>query len=384
MVHLNHFRRLKYLPAILVGKLLLISTLDAGVIQFFDPTQTPQNQTIKTDFKTFLANDPMPIKEFLDDWHGDYSPENGQNIALLDSRFDLGGGFGKHYYLGYFYQYDLFIDTDKDFTDLFYNVKNKNDLEIGRDYALDLDIEGIKQHGLIFSGNGKLFEDDVYSIGFGGALYLSYGLEMQNGFVSGNAQVTNAKDYDIDASSSYYYTHNYLYDLDVTSAHGYGYGSHIGLYLENKKHNFQIKFLINDVLSKMYWKDLPFSEILLKTENKSHDENGYVKYAPTISGLEQYRDYTQTLTAKYKLEGSIVLEDSTLSGGIDLIHSESFPYVKISHKLDEVQTLEMMHESRFGSFGFGYGYKNFKIGVIADEFTNVSSFGLNSSFFYRF
>ncbi len=384
MDHLNHFRSIKYLPAILVGKLLFISTAHAGVIQFFDPIQTPQNKTIKTQYKVFLANDPMPIKEFLDDWQGDYTPKNGQNLALMDSRFDLGGGVGEHYYLGYFYQYDLFIDTDKDFTDLFYGVKNKNDLEVDREYSLDLAIEGIKQHGLIFSGDRKVYENDNYSIGLGGAVYLSYGLEMQDGYVAGNAQTTNEKDYDIDASSSYYYTHNYLYDLDVTSSFGYGYGSHIGLYFENKKHNFQIKLLVNDLVSKMYWKDLPFSEILLKTENKSHDENGYVKYAPTISGLEQYRNYTQTLEPKYKLEGSVVLEDSTIFGGIDLMHGKNFPYVKISHKLDEVQTLEMMHESRFGSFGFGYGYKTFKIEIIADEFTDVSSFGLNSSFSYRF
>jgi len=384
MVHLNHFHSIKYLPAILVGKLLLISTSHAGVVQFFDPSQIPQNQTIKAEYKTFLANNPMPIKEFLKDWDGDYTPKNGQNIALLDSRFDLGGGVGKHYYLGYFYQYDLFIDTVKDFTDLFYAVKNKNDLEVAREYALDLDIKGIKQHGLMFSGYGSMFENDDYSIAFGGALYLSYGLEMQNGFIDGKAQSINTKDYDIDASSSYYYTHNYLYDLDVTSTHGYGYGSHVGLYFKDKKHNFQIKFLVNDLVSKMYWKDLPFSEILLKTENKSHDENGYVKYAPTISGLEQYRDYTQTLTAKYKLEGSVVLDDSTIFGGIDLMHGENFPYVKISHKLDEVQTIELMHESRFGSFGFGYGYKNFKIAIIADAFSDVSSFGLSSSFFYRF
>ena len=315
MVHLNHFRKLKYLPAILVGKLFLINTLHAGVIQFFDPTVTPQNQAIKAEYKTFLANDPMPIKEFLDDWDGDYTPKNGQNIALLDSRFDFGVGIGRHYYLGYFYQYDLFIDTDKDFTDLFYKVKNKNDLEVAREYALDLDIKGIKQHGLMFSGVGSMFENDEYFVGFGGTLYLSYGVEMQNGFIAGKAQSINNKDYDIDASSSYYYTHNYFYDLDVSSTHGYGYGSHVGLYFKDKKHNFQIKFLVNDLVSKMYWKELPFSKILLKTENKSHDENGYVKYAPTISGLEQYRDYTQTLTAKYKLEGSVVLEDSTLFGG---------------------------------------------------------------------
>jgi hypothetical protein len=67
-----------------------------------------------------------------------------------------------------------------------------------------------------------------------------------------------------------------------------------------------------------------------------------------------------------------------------LVYGESFPYVKIAHNFSKSQIFEFMHESRFGSFGFGYGYKNFKISLMADEFSDNSSFGLNSSFIFRF
>ena len=383
MDHLNHFRRLKYLPAILVGKLLFINTLYAGVIQFFDPTQTPKNRTIKTEFKTFIANDPMPIKEFLDDWHGEYTPKDKENIALLNSRFDL-GIYLNNLYFGYFYQYDVFIDTNKDFTDLFYAVKNKNDLEIGRHYSLDLDIQGIKQHGVMLSKNSKLVENDSYSLSFGGAVYLSYALDMQDGFTKGDAQASGSKDYIVEGSSSYYYTHNYLYHLDISNSSGYGFGSHIGLFFKDKKNNFQIKFLINDALSKIYWKDLPYSKILLKTQNKSYDKNGYLKYTPTISGLEQYRDYTQTLSPKYKLESSFILEDGAIFGGVDFAYSELFPFIKVLYKFDDLQKFELSYESRFESFGVGYSYKNFNISIMADDISNISSLGLNSNFIFRF
>ena len=367
----------------MAGKLLLLSSLHADVIQFFDPTQPFQNQTIKTSLKTFIANDPMSIKEFLDDWHGKYTPEDGQNIALLDSRFDL-GGYWNGFYFGYFYQYDVFIDTDKDFTDLFYSVKNKKDLDSGRVYDLSLDINGIKQHGLIVSKNKNIYKDEQHSLSFAGAVYLSYGLDMQDGSITGYATSKSSKDYEIDAQSSYYYTHNYLYKLTVDDAYGYGYGSHVGINYEDSVNSYSLKFLVNNLISRMSWKDLPYSRVSIHTENKSYDEDGFVKYSPSISGLEVYRDYTQKIEPSYKLEASVIFKDSRVTGGVDRKYGENFPYIKVAYMPDSTQTYEIMHESRFGSFGLGFGYKWFKIALSLDDFSDVSSFGLNSSLVYRF
>jgi hypothetical protein len=367
----------------LAGKLFLLSTLHADVIQFFDPTENFQNRTIKADLKSFIADDPISIKEFLDDWHGDYHPEDGQNVAILDSRFDL-GGYWEDFYFGYFYQYDVFIDTDKDFTDLFYKIKNKQDLVDGRFYDLSLDIDGIKQHGFMLSGNRKIYDNDQHSFSFGGSVYISYGLDMQDGYINGYARANSSKDYEIDASSSYYYTHNYLYKLTVDNSYGFGYGSHIGLVYKDRVNSYQVKFLINNLISRMHWKDLPYSNINIKTKNKSYDKMGYVKYAPSISGLETYRDFTQKIDPSYKLEVVAIFDDSKITGGIDHKYSENFPYIKVAYMPDDRQVYEFMHESRFGSFGFGFGYKWFKIALSLDDFDDINSFGLNSSLTYRF
>ncbi len=383
MEHLSHFHSIKYLPAILVGKLLFFNTLHADVIQFFDPTETFQNKTLQVNSKTFIANDPLSLKEFFNDWQGKYTPKNTQNIALLDSRLDVGGRV-EDFYVGYFYQYNVLIDTNRDFTDFLHSVKNKNDLINGRVYTPKLDIASIKQNGLLLSKSLKIFEDDKYTFGLGGAFYLSYGLEMQDGTVNGSITSASTKDYDVTASSSYHYTHNYLYDLDVKNAYGYGYGSHLGLYFEHKGHLLKIKFLVNDLASRMYWKNLPYSKILLKTKNKSYDESGYVKYAPSISGLEQYGNYTQTLSPSYKFESSFKIKDTTFIGGIEHKYKINFPYLKMVYKFSQIQTFDIMYESRFGSFGFGYGYKWLKVGMIANKLTNFSSFGFNTSFAYGF
>ena len=257
MVHLNHFRKTKVLPIVCIGNILFVISSYAGVIQFFDPLQQLQDKTIKVDMKLFLANDPIALEEFFDDWHGKYRPRRGQNVALLDSRVDLNYYIKDHYFIGYFYQYSAFIDTDKDFTDLYYRAKNKKELKTKKRYLLNLEIDGIKQQGLIFSGDKKIYDNDRFAIYFGSAVYISYGLEMQNGYINGFAKAISTKDYDIHAYASYYYTHNYLYKLDVESPSGYGLGSHIGFFIENRESKFNMKFLINDLLSKIYWHDLP-------------------------------------------------------------------------------------------------------------------------------
>ena len=382
MVHLNHLIKHKLLLAFLAGSSLFTTSSNAGVIQFFN-LPNDLNQSLKTELNLFIANDPVSIDAFLHKWHGKYTPNDSKNLAMLDSRVDI-GGFINDYYVGYFYQYNVFIDTNRDFTDLFYNIKNKNDLISGRDYNLNLDIKGIRQHGLMLAKSVDIYKDKSSEIRFLGGFYLSYAKHMQEGFIKGSARTNSPKDYDIDASSSYYYTHNYLYKLDTDASHGFGYGMHLGLTYEDRKNSWGLKFLVNDFLSSVLWKDLPYSKISILTKNKTYDDQGYTQYSPTINGLEKYKDYTQKLDTSYKLEATKKIDNFHLRGGIDSKYSDFFPYVNLGYVFDDSKLLEVSYESRFGSFGVGYHSEYFNINLSADDFTDVSAFGLSSSFIFRF
>ena len=109
-----------------------------------------------------------------------------------------------------------------------------------------------------------------------------------------------------------------------------------------------------------------------------------MKYSPTVSGLEENSNDIQTLEIKYKVEASITVDNSTFFGGIDLMYHLYFPYIQISHKLNKLHTLNFMYESRFGTLGFGYEYKNFKIDILSDKFYKASSLGFDASFIYQF
>ncbi len=388
MAHLSHFlnRKKSFLLALLAsGVLFAGGSLYANVIQFFDPTISNSPKSVTLSLKTFIANDPVSLEELFDDWSNNYHPSFTDNIALLDTRIDFGMVTNQNFYIGYFYNYNVFINTQKDFTDLFYRVKNKLDLNATREYNLRLKIEGIKQSGLMVSKSLKLHDQKNHSLTFGGAFYLSYGGDIQDGLVRGKAQSSNPKDYNIQALSDYFYTHNYLYDLDVNAPHGYGFGSHVALKYENKIYNFELKFLVNDLFSRLYWKNLPYSFVDIKTKNKHYDNDGYVKYDPSISGLEIYKDFTQKLSPKYKIEFVQYLEHgSTIIAGSEGAYNENFPYLKFRQDINHDQNIEFMFENRFGSFGLFYKYKNLSIGVAMDKLKGFSAFGLNSSFIYRF
>ncbi len=379
MIPLNHFLRL------LVLLYICSLPLRADVLQFFDPTKEHKSSVLTSQLSYFIANDPISLEEFFGDWQAHYHPRSGTNIALQDMRVDIGGNFYKEYYLGVFHKYNVFVKTGKDFSDLYYTIKNKKDFYHDRDYLLNLDIEGIKYSGMMISTRSLLYHNSENTLLIGGALSLFFGHDMQEGTVRGSATSPSEKIYQVQAQSTYHYTHNYLYDLDVESANGVGYGGDIALAYTNSLYGFGVKVIANDIFSRMYWSDLPYSSVDIQTENKTFDGDGYVKYSPSISGVEKYIDFTQHIEARYKL----VLEKKiykgvVFSGGIMRTYGENFPFVRFDEALSASQDIGFSYESRFKSFGLDYRYKGFMLGVATDALSNFSAFGLRGSFQLQF
>ncbi|HHB94042.1 MAG TPA: hypothetical protein ENK88_02760 [Campylobacterales bacterium] len=378
MAHLSLFRSLLLYSTILLP-------LEAGVVEFFDPNRVNSSDTLQSNFSYLIASDPISLYGMFHDWDGDYHPKSTTNIALQDMRLDIGTKVFEKYYLGYFYRYNVYIKAGKDFTDFFYRVKNHIDLEQNRVHELKLDIEGIKQSGLILSNSQVVFDNGDNNLQVGGAISLTVGHEMQHGSIRGDVEVINEKSYHASGEVSSYYTHNYLYDLKVNQASAYGYGSDIAIAYQNKKHNLSINFIVNDLLSKLYWKDLPYSNVHIETQNKSYDEDGYVNYSPSISGNEVYVDFTQKIEPRYRVEADKNIANGiNIQLGTDYLYDEFFPYLQLNKILSDTQHIAISYEHRFHSFGLDYGYKNFLFGMRADELQNTSTFGFRSSFFFHF
>ena len=380
MVHLNRSSRLKILSTILVG--IFAPSLKADVISFFDPLPLKKDTlSIKTNF--FIANDPLPLYYLFHGWKKGYHPKDGKNIALLESRIDINKIYDD-LTIGYFYQYNAFIKTTKDFTTLVYLTKNKLNLQKAKKYNLDLQINGIKQQGLNIAKLIHFNKNNSNKIELLLGAYLSYATDMQEGYIKGDGISNSKKDYNILANSSYFYTHNYLYKLKTDDTNGFGFGTNISIIYKNLDYNYKIKLLVNDLFASIYWKDLPYSKISIKTKNKKYDNNGYAKYNPSISGLELYKDHWQQLKTSYKFETQVSTRKMNFIAGVDSKYDELFPYLKIQRYFTPNNKLSLLYETRFKSFGMAYKYKAFQAGFTLDKFSDMSTVGLFSNFYFKF
>ena len=360
----------------------LVTPVFAGVLPFFNPTYVScQGDAFYVNTNIFLTNDPFTLKDLLNGLKTN-SPhiKNGKNIALASARVDLGYNKKGYGYFGYTYREEILIDTNQETIKLLYLATNKKDIPIGKHYNLDLSIKAFKVQGIEYAKNFNLYNHKGYICNIGFALEGLQGKDMQDGRVNGKGVVNLDNDYSFKIVSHYDYTHNYLYKLDVQKAFSYGYSSHLSFYL--KTANLSLLLLGNDILGKLYWKNLPHSDIRLFSHNKVYNAKGYIKYKPSLSLYEGYKNYTQTLIPKYRLQLAYKHKRYFFKLGSDVMYGIYMPYIESAYKVVNDFSLGIGYEIRFHSVTFNSKYKNFVFNVKTDSIFKPSTLGLNISYLF--
>ena len=370
MVRLNHFHR-GYLAIF-----LSITSAFAGVIPFSNPINfTSENSFLYIHTQAFYANDAFSINTRLNKLHGTQDIQNGKNNEIIDIRLDSGYFFKDFGYVGYVYREESFVSMSQGMAKLYYNVRNKIDLERGENYQLALEADASKMQGILYANSFKLTLAEDFKIYIGGAVELLIASKMQRWSMYGDAQAIGKKDYDYNVVSDNYYTKNYLYKLQVPKSEATGYSSHLALKIEYKK--LIITFLIDDLIGKLYWENLPYSYVKAKTDNRTYDENGYVKFQPSISGIEKLLDYTQTLEHKLELDINYSFDVSQVLLGCDYIYDNYLPYLEYRYNWSSNFSTKVGYETRFNSYYTEVQYKKHFLGVRIDSLEEQKNVSLN-------
>ena len=376
MVHLNHFHRLFLQLTVLLT--VSVTSAVAGVIPLFNPAD-PQlyENSFSLKANTYLTNDPFTLKDLLlNGMKGKEHARSGDNIALAVERASFGYGDRKYGYIAYVYREEIFFKMTKDTVDLIYEATNKIDLKTGRNYNLYLLLKAYKMQGIAYSNSICFYKKNGWKMYFGGSVELLYASEMQDGYVRGNAIANTSKDYSFFGVSNYNYTHNYLYDLNVNASDAYGFSTHFSLSAQKGK--FHFLFLANDLFSRLYWSALPYSDVLLSSDNKEYDAEGYVKYKPLLKGKDGYTKYQQALMQKYRFHVAYSYNNRLcFSMGSDYMESVVMPYGEARYKFTKDFSLKMGYETRFGAVTLLSRYKNITIGLTADDLFKPSTMGLS-------
>lgn len=372
MVHLNHFHRVETLLIFFVGIILESEFALAHSLSLFNPNAIVQNRnnlTINT--QTLLTNDAFSLEALFNDFEGDFYPQSSDYMALGDIRYDIGTYIDTIGYIGYTYRQEAVIKVSSDGILLIHQTKNDLDLSLGKRYSLELEIEGFEVHGITLANTLPLYQKNGWDIHIGGGVELLYGIQTQKGYIEGDATAIAKNDYDFSIYSHYLYIENYLYKLDVDEVTSYGYSTHIAI--EATYNNYTLSILSNDILGKLYWENLPYSDVTLASENKSYNDNGYVQYTPIISGVEKTTKFTQTLMQKWCVEMGYKEDSELFQLGVEHIYNTVLPYVKYSHDFENNMSVGVSYESYFGMVGIDIAYKGYYFGLQSNRLIEPSS-----------
>lgn len=383
MVLLNLSHSKQKLLVLSASIIVLFESASADSLSLYNPLNIPKKSTnLYSNTQTLLANDAYSLKGLFNDFNGDFYNRDSDYFAVGDIRHDTGIYLKDIGYIGYTYRQEAVIKASSDAILLIHQTNHDLNLTRGKNYGLNLDIEGFETHGITFSRTLPTYRNNGLEVSLGVAGELLYGTKTQHGNINGQGQVLSEKDYDLTLQSNYFYTENHLYDLDVNSPTAYGYTTHIALLAKYDKYSLSI--IVNDIYGKLYWKNLPFSDVNLASGNKNYNDEGYVEYSPIVSGLELSKDFTQTLMPKWRMEsGYQFSEISLLNIGTEHIFGIYLPYLKYTHFYDDT-IVSMSYENYFGMFGVDVNYKSYYIGIHSNGLIEPSAASINLGFNYLF
>jgi len=355
----------------------------AGSLAFFNPLDIPtKDYNLYVNTQTLLVNDAFSLKGLFDDFHGRFTSKNQAYTAIGDIRYDIGTYVNDSFYIGYAYREEAIIKTSSDTMKLINQVSNDLDLPIGEKYQIDLAIEGFETHSIVLAKVIPLYHSGLWDITLGLGVEALYGIQTQDGQARGEAEAVAIDDYDFSWQSHYLYTENYLYDLDVTKVTAYGFTTHIAFYL--KYDNFSLDIIGNDVFGKLYWKNLPYSDVTLSSGNKSYDENGYVVYSPIVSGFEGSTKYTQELMSKWKVVGQYTLKNNSFKVGVETINTIVLPFIEYTHRYENDIVASVNYETYFHMFGVNIKNDNYYFGIQSNSLMEPSAMKLDLGVHYQF
>ncbi|BBG65081.1 hypothetical protein NNO_0378 [Hydrogenimonas sp.] len=357
---------------------LLLTNAAAGVFSFYDPLKQQEGNGLSAGIQAFVADDPVSLSDLLDNWHGEFHPEDGTNLAIDDVRTDIGATYGEFGYLGYTYRHQSFTAANRDTVLLIWQQLNDTGFIPGKRYDLDISIDGFEADGILYSNAFDIIDSDNKHLKIGLGFELLRGRNMQHGYLQGYATANSSKDYDFSAVSDYYYTENYLYNLDVEKADGFGYSTHISM--EYDIEDISLRLLANDIFGRIRWKRLPYSYVNINSSNKSYDENGFVVYNPTVSGVEKYLDHTQKLYAKWRAEASYGQGETIYTAGTDFVKERWFPYITASNRFTNDFAAALGYDFRFSTLGVDVAWRELRISLKSDSIKDPSSIGVSISY----
>lgn len=252
------------------------------------------------------------------------------------------------------------IHYASDTIELLHTIKNKKPLVTGRRYLLDLDIEQLRAWGPRIEYRST--PSDHLALKFGGALLNSY--YFTSGRMLGSATATGKKSYDFAFDVDYLYTEDYLFARNPDIPLGYGYS--IDAELQYKNGAFVADITAIDVLGAVYYSRAPRTSARANSGATHFDDDGYIRYAPVISGTETYAAFVQHLAPRGQLMLRYAGAPVVAQAELFYTAHRTYPMIGIGWNWGTQRETMLTYETTTHAVGFRYSGRRLRADVMSD------------------
>lgn len=317
--------------------------------------------TVYSDVSAWQASDAVPIRQIEGEWTG-YSPRNGRNTFLMRSR--VAAGVEKdRWRLGLELRQDAHLATDRATLDAFYLYQQKRHPTPPASVALRARYFSWQAQGLRVGHTFDLprMAGRTGSIELSGAVYGKQRLRERS--IEGTLRHLQTGTYGASASHLDAYSRmTYPFMGAAPSASGAGLSLAAGMPLADA---WTLRLRADDLASRLRWKRLPVNTETLNSDVTSYDENGYVNYAPLLSGRKRQLD--RSFRIPRYTAAALDYRDQDWGASLDVARyaGETIPTLSLSRKVGWL-TLHGNVETRFDSAGIGLEAGNFRFQLQSD------------------
>ena len=320
-----------------------------SVLAFADPTQAAHALSASADVHYFAGNDPLSIHDYQRNWQGAYHPRDGRNLGLYSQRADSALQ-ADGWRVGVFERQEALVDSSLQTTDLYHLYQTHTQAPAGKLYAIDMNLQAFTATGLRVdkAWSWNLADGSMLVLGAGYSILQGHRVrtESANGLVTnlGAGKYSYALDLnDADTRKTYPYQ-------TAGQPEGHGDAWDLGLAYQNA-YGLHLDLLANDLLANIRWHDIPSSISKANTAVTSTDANGYIIYAPALSGRNYRSNYTQTLPMRYAASATLPWRDFSVFGSWTRLQGYNFPLAGATWAYAENWRLQADYDVRFGSTG---------------------------------
>ena len=319
--------------------------------------------TVYSDVSLWQASDAVPISQIDATW-SDYSPRAGRNTALMRNR--VAAGVGKERWrLGLELRQDAFLTTDRASLDAYSLYQQKRKPAPPASFALQARYFSWQAQGLRlgYTLDGPRIGGRTASIALSGAVYGRQRLRERS--VQGTLAYPQADTFGFAATHSDANSRmTYPFMGDAPGASGAGLSLAATLPLAPA---WTLRVQADDLASRLRWKNLPVNTESLASDVTSYDENGYVNYAPLLSGRKQ--QVNRSFRIPRYTAAVLDYRNGDWGAGVQVARyaGETMPTLSLSRRVGWLTLLGNV-ETRFGSAGIGIEAGNLRLMLQSDRF----------------